>query len=352
METILNIPFIKRLSNDIAIDLGTRYCCVSSDASPQKYSEASYVAYDTNAKRIIAIGDKAKKMLGRTPPNIKVLSPIKNGITGNMEMSGILIEYMVRHVKCSGLIKPRFMAAVPEDSSEVERRSVLESLRLAGARIVYLIQQTIAAGIGADIPILEANGGIIADLGATSARIAVVSLGGIVEIKKTNSGGISMSNAITNLLANAHGMLVGELTAEKIKIHLGSAIPPEQKTTMVAKGRDIRTGLPVSAEITTDEVYNALRPSLRDITDTIRSCIETTPHDLINDIIEKGVTITGGVAHMRGLDRLITKATGVKCKIAPEPSAAITNGMKKIMASPKLMKFFFENSTDRIGEMN
>lgn len=174
MENIVNIPFIKRFSSDIAIDLGTLNSSISSDSSDNKFSESSFVAYDNKKKAVIAIGDKAKKMLGRTPPYVKIIRPVKSGVIGNFDMACVLIEYLMKHVKYSSLIKPRIMAAAPEDSSEVDRRAVQESLRLSGARVVYLIEQIIASAIGADIPVMEANGGIIVDLGTTSCRVALI----------------------------------------------------------------------------------------------------------------------------------------------------------------------------------
>ncbi|MCQ2736950.1 MAG: rod shape-determining protein [bacterium] len=350
MENILTLPFIKRFSSDIAIDLGSENSRISSDTSTAKYSESSLVAYDKTKSRTIAVGDQAKKMLGRTPPNIKIIPPIKNGAVGNLERGCEIIELLLKRLKNKSMIKPRFMAAMPEDSNELERRSVFEALRLSGSRITYLIQDIIAAAVGSDIPVMEANGGIIADLGSTSSRIAIISLGGIVEIKKTNSAGESMTKDIISALLKRHGLVIGDLTAEKIKKQLGSAVKPDQNESIKVRGRGANSGLPEEAAFTSEEAYEALYDSLSKITETIRSCIESSPHGLITDVIEKGIVICGGIAHMRGLDRMISSRLNIKCRIAPEPSFAVLNGMKKIMASPQLMKFFFENSNDRIGE--
>lgn len=351
METFLNSRFIKRFSTDIAIDLGTLNSCVVADNSAFKFSEPSFVAFNHKKRQIIAIGAQAKSMQGRTPPDIRVVRPIKGGVIGNFEMACALIEYLLKRIKTSGLIKPRIMAAVPHECSEIERRAIQESLRLAGARVVYLIEQTIASAIGSDIPIMEANGGIIVDLGASQCRVALISLGGIVEYRDTLIAGLSMDEAVSAMLASKYKLLVGALTAEELKKQLGSAVELEQKSTMLVKGRDVASGLPAAREIAADDVYQAIADlPLKMITETVKGCIENTPHGLISDVIDKGITISGGIAYLRGLDRLLSERLNIKCKIAPEPLFSVAKGMERIMSDPHLMKSFFSNSNDRISE--
>ncbi|MBR0519343.1 rod shape-determining protein [bacterium] len=351
MENILSIPFLKHLSSDIAVDLGTSNSRISSDSTSAKFSESSFAAYDQRKKQVIAVGDMAKKMLGRTPPYIKIIRPIKNGIIGNKETACYLIAYLMKNLKFSNLIKPRVLAGVPDDSSEIERFSVLEAFRLSGARIVYLIEQIIAVAIGSDIPVMEANGNIIVDLGTTSCRVAIISLGGIVKMQTTPFAGEYMDKAVSEMLMRKYNLLVGELTCEKIKLQLGSAVPLDQKNSMHVGGRNIKTGLPDSATVWTNDVFEALSEPVNKIVKTIESCIESAPHGFINDIVDKGITISGGIASMRGLDRLITKKLRMKCKIAPEPSFSLVRGMERILADKHLMRFFFNSSQDRLNSL-
>lgn len=350
IENILNHKIFRRLSHNIVIDLGTSNSSVTVKSIGIKFNEPSYISYDLRKKAVIAAGEPAKNMLGRTPPYIKVIKPFKEGVIANFEMASFFIEHLLKKIKNAGILKPQIMTAVPVNSSEVERRALQEALRIAGARSVFLIEQVIASAVGADIPIMDAYGGLIADLGYSSCRVAIISLGGIVMYRNTPIAADSMDDAIASMMRRKYNLLIGELSAQELKKQLGFAVLTEQEKFMTVKGRDISSGLPACAEVSSEDVFSAISDCLKNIMELVKSCIELAPHELIGDIIEKGVTISGGISCLRGIDRFLSEKLNVKCTIAPDPIFSVALGMEKIINDPHLMSSLFAGGKDRVNE--
>ncbi len=351
IDNLFEHKILKRFSHDVVIDLGTSDSSVIVRSAGIKFSEPSFVAYDLRKKSVIAVGHEAKKMLGRTPPEIKIVKPIKEGVIGNFEMASALIDYLLKKIKNSALLKPRIMAAIPVNSSEVERRAIQEALRIAGARVVYLIEQVVAAAIGADIPVMDAYGGLVVDFGAAACRVAIISLGGIVMNRTTPIAGDSVDDAIAAMMRRKFNLLIGDNSAQELKKQLGFVFTTDQEMSMLVKGRDITSGLPACVSVTSQDVSEAMSDCLKTILELVKSCIELAPHELIGDIIEKGITISGGMSFLRGLDRFLSEGLNLKCKIAPDPSFSVALGMERILADSVLMNALFSNRRDRANEL-
>jgi rod shape-determining protein MreB and related proteins len=329
---------LSRFSADVGIDLGTSNTPVIVKGTGVRLREPSYVAYDLEKKRIIAIGHEAKIMYGRNHRTIEIIRPIKDGAIGNFEMASSMLEFMLRRIRNHGFLRPRIMIGVQTNSSEVERRAVQEAARIAGARVIYVIKHPLAAALGADIPILDSRGAMILDLGGGTTEVTVISLGGIVASRSSTIAGEKMDEAVQSMTRKKYNLLIGEITAEEIKMKLGSAIPMAPSLCANVKGRDLASGLPKAIQMNSEDVYDCLQESLSAIIELIKNCMESTPPELLGDIIDSGIMMTGGLAQLNGLDVFLTNAMGLPCHVAPDPAFAIARGIEKILKEGRLMQ--------------
>jgi rod shape-determining protein MreB len=315
------------LSKRIAIDLGTANTLVYVAGEGIVVQEPTVVAVAIEDNRVVAVGNEAKKMLGRTPANITASRPLRNGVIADYQVTEAMLRYFIQKV-CGPrfFFKPEVMICVPAGVTQVERRAVLEATLAAGARVAYLIDEPLAAAIGAKIPVALPSGNMIVDMGGGASEAAVISLGGVVVSKSIRVAGNKIDEAIANFLRKKSNMVVGEQTAEEVKIKIGSALPLAKEETMEVKGRDWVTGLPKITTLTSNEVTEAIRPVLGMIIDTVKAVLEETPPELASDIIDKGIVMSGGTALLRNLDKLLTAETNVPCHVAEDPMLCVVRG--------------------------
>ncbi len=316
-------------SQDIGVDLGTANTLVFVKGKGIVIREPSVVAVDerTNPKTVVAVGADAKRMIGRTPGSITAVRPIKDGVIADFDMTAdMLKEFIKRAISSSPFNRARVMICIPSGVTEVERRAVHDAAKSAGARYVSLIEEPMAAAIGAGLPVLEATGSMIVDIGGGTSEVAVISLGDIVTSKSCRVAGDNFDEAIIAYVKRTFNLLIGERSAEDIKLKLGSAYPYEGEAAMEIKGRNLIDGLPKSVEITSEQVRQALADPVDEILDSIRYTLDRTPPELAADIIERGITLTGGGALLRGLDKLIAAETGMPVKVAENPLDCVVNG--------------------------
>ncbi len=316
-------------SQDIGVDLGTANTLVFVKGKGIVIREPSVVAVDerTNPKTVVAVGADAKKMIGRTPGSITAVRPLKDGVIADFDMtSDMLKAFIKRAISGSPFNRARVMICIPSGVTEVERRAVHDAAKSAGARYVSLIEEPMAAAIGAGLPVLDATGSMIVDIGGGTSEVAVISLGDIVTSKSVRVAGDTFDDAIISYVKRTFNLLIGERSAEDIKIKLGSAYPYEGEAAMEIKGRNLIDGLPKSVEITSEQVRQALADPVDQILDAIRYTLDRTPPELAADIIERGITLTGGGALLRGLDKLIASETGMPVNVAKNPIDCVVNG--------------------------
>jgi rod shape-determining protein MreB len=314
-------------SNDLAIDLGTANTLVYIKNQGVVLREPSVVAVDRDTRRILAIGSEAKSMVGRAPAPIAVVKPMKDGVIADFEVTQGMIRHFIRKThSCRSLLHPRVVIAIPSCITEVERRAVRESAEQAGAREVYLIEEVMAAAIGAGLPIAEPCGSFIVDIGGGTTEAAVISLGGIVAAESVAIAGDEMDEALVMHFRRKYGLLVGETSAEEVKIQLGSAFPMPEERTMEVRGRDQATGLPKTVLITSEEVRQALMEPVRLIVDMIRETLEETPAQLSADLVDRGMILAGGGCLLRGLPDIIRQETGLPVSRAADPLGCVAAG--------------------------
>lgn len=316
-------------SQDIGVDLGTANTLVFVKGKGIVIREPSVVAVDerTNPKTVVAVGADAKRMIGRTPGSITAVRPIKDGVIADFDMTADMLKaFIKRAISGSPFNRARVMICIPSGVTEVERRAVHDAAKSAGARYVSLIEEPMAAAIGAGLPVLEATGSMIVDIGGGTSEVAVISLGDIVTSKSVRVAGDNFDDAIIAYVKRTFNLLIGERSAEDIKLKLGSAYPYEGEAAMEIKGRNLIDGLPKSVEITSEQVRQALAVPVDEILDSIRYTLDRTPPELAADIIERGITLTGGGALLRGLDKLISAETGMPVKVAENPLDCVVNG--------------------------
>lgn len=316
-------------SQDIGVDLGTANTLVFVKGKGIVIREPSVVAVDerTNPKTVVAVGADAKRMIGRTPGSITAVRPIKDGVIADFDMTADMLKaFIKRAISGSPFNRARVMICIPSGVTEVERRAVHDAAKSAGARYVSLIEEPMAAAIGAGLPVLEATGSMIVDIGGGTSEVAVISLGDIVTSKSVRVAGDNFDDAIISYVKRTFNLLIGERSAEDIKLKLGSAYPYEGEAAMEIKGRNLIDGLPKSVEITSEQVRQALAVPVDEILDSIRYTLDRTPPELAADIIERGITLTGGGALLRGLDKLISAETGMPVKVAENPLDCVVNG--------------------------
>lgn len=328
------------LSSDIGIDLGTANTLVYVRGQGVVLCEPSVVAIERGSNRVLAVGEEAKRMLGRTPGNIVAIRPMKDGVIADFDITESMLRYFIRKVhRKKTLISPRVVIAVPSGITEVEKRAVKDSAERAGARSpVYLVEEPIAAAIGVGLPIQEPAGNMIIDIGGGTTEMAVISLAGIVYSKSIRIGGDEFDEAITNHLKKAYNLMIGERTAEDIKIKIGSAYPLEQEMTLEVKGRDILAGLPKTITVTSEEIREALSEPISAILEAVRITLERTPPELSADLIDRGIVLAGGGALLRSLDKLISGETGLPVHIADDPLTAVALGTGKYLSDFRLLK--------------
>ncbi|CCH49753.1 rod shape-determining protein [Pseudodesulfovibrio piezophilus] len=342
MGNLLN-RIIGSFSNDLAIDLGTANTLVYVKGKGVMLSEPSVVAVKKDSrggKAVLAVGAEAKKMLGRTPGNIVAIRPMKDGVIADFEVTEAMLRHFISKVHNSRrLVRPRIMICVPTGITQVEKRAVRESAQSAGAREVYLIEEPMAAAIGANLPITEPTSNMIVDIGGGTTEIAVISLSGIVYARSVRIGGDKMDEAIMQHVKRKYNMLIGESTAEQIKIHIGSAYPlGDEEPIMEVKGRDLVTGIPQNRPITAEEVREAISEQVEGIVQGVRIALEQTPPELAADIVDRGIVLTGGGALLKGLDQLLQHETQLPITVVEDPLTAVVLGSGKALDNIDLYK--------------
>ncbi|KPK98105.1 MAG: rod shape-determining protein MreB [Omnitrophica WOR_2 bacterium SM23_72] len=325
-------------SNDMGIDLGTATTLVYVKGEGVVLCEPSVVAIRKSTSRVEAVGEEAKRMLGRTPGNIVAIRPMRDGAITDFEVTEAMLRYFIRKVRHRRFqVRPRIVIAVPSGITEVEKRAVKESAERAGARDVFLMDEPIAASIGVGLPIQEPIGNMIIDVGGGTTEIAVISLAGTVFSKSIRIGGDEMDDAIIEYLKKTYNLMVGERTSEDIKIKIGSAYPMEEELSMEVKGRDLVAGLPKTVTITSEEIREALQEPLRAILEVTKISLERTPPELASDLIEHGIVMAGGGALLKGLDKLISEETGLPVHVTDDPVTAVVQGTGKVLDNPRLL---------------
>jgi rod shape-determining protein MreB len=329
-------------SNDLAIDLGTANTLIFVKGRGIVACEPSVVAVQRDArggKRVLAVGKDAKEMLGKTPGNIVAIRPMRDGVIADFEVTEAMLRYFINRAQNRRtLVKPRIIVCVPFGITEVEKRAVKESAESAGAREVYLIEEPMAAAIGAGLPITEPTGNMIVDIGGGTTEVAVISLAGIVYSKSVRVGGDKMDEAIVQHLKRKYNLLIGERTAENVKCTIGTAYPTEQVMTMEVKGRDLVAGLPKTLEINSDEIRDAMQEPINSIVEAVRIALERTPPELSADIVDKGIVLAGGGALLKNLDVLLREETGLPVMIADDALSAVVLGSGKALDELNLLR--------------
>lgn len=317
------------LARRIGIDLGTTHTHLTLPRRGVVAEEPSVVVFSLDDHRLLAIGSAARDMLGRTPENLQAVQPLHDGVIANFRVTEAMLRSLIERASgpTIGFWRPELMVSVPAGITSTERRAVLEVGLKAGARRVYLVKQPMAAAIGAGLPIAEPSGHMIMNIGGGITEAAVISLGGLVATASTRVGGSHLDTAITEHVRKRHGLMIGERTAEEVKIALGSALPTDTESTIEIRGRDAATGLPKEVTVTSTDVTDAMQESLDAMTQTARAVLQKTPPELAADVIDKGIVLTGGGALLRNLDKLVARVALVPCVVADEPLRCVIHGI-------------------------
>ncbi|MCF8034200.1 MAG: rod shape-determining protein [Desulfarculaceae bacterium] len=347
-------PLLGLFSSDMAIDLGTANTLVYVKGKGIVLSEPSVVAVRQDARgsnRVLAVGKEAKMMLGRTPGNIRAIRPMKDGVIADFEVTEAMLRHFIRKVHARRtLVRPRIIISVPSGITQVEKRAVRESAESAGAREVYLVEEPMAAAIGAGLPITDPTSNMVVDIGGGTTEVAVISLAGVVYAKSVRVGGDKMDEAILQYIKRKHNLLIGERTAEMIKTTIGNAYPggtePEEHapegeglpSAIEVKGRDLITGIPKTMEITAEEVRHSITEQIDTIVETVKIALEQTPPELAADIVDNGIVLTGGGALLKGLDTLLARETGLPITITEDPLSTVVLGSGKALDELDLLK--------------
>ena len=332
---------LRAFSRDLAIDLGTSNTLVFVRGEGIALTEPSIVAIEESDHSVIAVGSEAKAMLGRTPPNIRVVQPLKDGVIADFEVTEQMLSYFISKTQrwLRTILKPRVVIGVPSGITQVERRAVRDSAKHAGAHEVYLVEEPVAAAIGAGLPVREPGGNLIVDIGGGTTEVAVISLAGVIFCTSVRVAGDEMDEAILQYVRKHYNLLIGERQAEDLKITLGSACPGEDEPRSVeVKGRDLADGIPKMILLTEEEIREALRESVTTIVETVRTCLERTPPELAADIVDTGIVISGGGSLLRGLDRLLGQEMRLPVRIAPDPTSCVVLGLGQVLDEVDLLK--------------
>ncbi len=331
----------EKFSNDLAIDLGTANTLVFVQGEGIVLNEPSIVAIHEADHSIIAVGREAKAMLGRTPGNIRTIRPLKDGVIADFDMTEKMLGYFISRTRRwhRTILRPRVVVGVPSGITQVGRRAVRDAAMHAGARAVYLVEEPIAAAMGAGLPIQEPGGNLIVDIGGGTTEVAVLSLAGVIYCQSVLVAGDKMDEAILQYIRKHYNLLIGDRRAEEIKINIGSAYPGEgEPRTMEVKGRDVVDGFPKTFVLTEDEIREALRDAVMTIVETVRTCLERTPPELAADIVDTGIVITGGGGLLRGLDLLLAKETQLPVTVARDPMSCVALGLGRVLDELELLK--------------
>ena len=332
-----------RFSRGIGIDLGTANTLVHVRGRGILLREPSVIALDTQSRKVLAVGEEAKRMLGRTPGTIVAIRPLKDGVIADFDQTEQMLRGFIKKVhRHNGLIQPTVVVGIPSGVTEVEWRAVKEAAIKAGAAEAYTLEEPFAAAIGAGLPVSEPTGSMIVDIGGGTSEVAVISLGGIVTSRSIRVAGDEIDEAIIAYVRKVYNLLIGDRTAEEVKIEVGSAYKLEQELTMEVRGRDLLSGLPRSAVVSSEEIREAIRDPVMEIVEAVKLTLEATPPELAADIMERGIVLAGGGALLRGLDTLINVETGMPVHIAPDPLSCVVIGTAKALeeseSNPALKK--------------
>jgi rod shape-determining protein MreB len=326
-------------SRDMGIDLGTANTLVHVKGKGIVLREPSVVAIQRDTGEVLAVGEEAKQMIGRTPGNIVAIRPLKDGVIADFDVTQAMLKYFIRKsIDTRSFIRPRVIVGVPSGVTEVEKRAVIDATIQAGAREAYLIEEPMAAAIGAGLPVHEPTGNMVVDIGGGTTEVAVISLGGIVTSRSIRIGGDEMDEAIIQYIKRTYNLMIGERTAEEIKITIGSAIAPKVDETLDIRGRDLVTGLPKTLTIKAHEVQRALSEPVAGILEAVKITLEKTPPELASDIMDRGIVMTGGGSLLRGLDELLFKETGMPVHIAEDALSCVAIGTGRALESLDLLK--------------
>ena len=332
---------------DIGLDLGTCNTVVYVKNEGIVISEPTLVISRRGDKKPIAVGEDAQRMYGRTSDAEIAIHPIRNGMIANYDATVLLLRaFISKAVGESNLVKPRLVMSIPSEIDEVNRKALTAAVRACGLKKVYLIEKPLAAAIGAGLSVFEPEGCMVVDVGGGTTEVAVVSLGGLVVSQSIPVGGVKMDEAIVNYIKNEYNLLIGERTAEEVKIGIGSAIPLKRRETVMVRGRDLITGLPHMIEIANDEITEALKEPLGTIMNNLRTCLENTPPELASDIMERGIYLTGGGAQLSGLDLLISQQTGMPVVVADNPMDCVAIGAGILSGDMERLKHITRETQD------
>lgn len=323
--------FFKFLSNDIAIDLGTANTLIYVKGKGIIVNEPSIVALNRQTRKMVAIGHEAKEMLGRTPSDIEIIRPMKDGVIADFEVVEDMLREFIRKVHINRFTRPRMVISVPSSITEVEKRAVRDSAEHAGASEVLLIAEPMAAAIGVGLEIHQPIGSMVIDIGGGTTEIAVIALSGIVCETSVRIGGDEMSKVILQFFKRNYNMLIGEKSSEEIKCTLGSAVPLEEEITLPVKGRDLVAGVPKTTEVSSVEIREALSEPINAIVDAVRQSLEKTPPELASDILDRGIILTGGGGLLRGLDERLREETNLPIHVAEDPLTCVVRGTGKVL---------------------
>ena len=331
--------FLSVFSNDLAIDLGTANTLVFAKGKGIVVCEPSIVAVNQKTGRVEAVGKAAKEMLGRTPGNIVAIKPMQDGVIADFEHTEKMLDYFIKtaHNRSLG-VRPRIVIGVPSEITQVEKRAVRDSAYRAKATEVFLVEQAMAAAIGAGLPIMEPTGNMIIEIGGGTTELAVISMAGIVYSRTVKVAGNEMDEAIIQYIKRKHNLLVGERTAEQVKIRIGSAYPLEEELSMEIKGRDLVDGIPKTITVTDGEIREALSEVVSTIVDACRVALETTPPELSADIVDRGIVISGGGSMLRNLDKRLREETGLPVSVADDPLTSVVIGIGKMLSDISLLR--------------
>lgn len=331
--------FLSLFSSDMAIDLGTSSTLVYVQGKGIVLNEPSVVAIEKKSNTILAVGSEAKRMVGRTPSNITAIRPMKEGVIADFEMAERMLRYFITKVHHrSAFVRPRIIIGVPSRITQVEQRAVKESAELAGAREVYLIEEPVAAAIGAGLPITEPSGNMVVDIGGGTTDIAVISLGGIVYSESVKVAGDQIDAAIISHVKREYSLLIGEHMAERVKFEIGSAYPLPEKAQMMVKGRDLISGIPRTIVVEDTEIREALQESISTIVSAIKVALENTPPELAGDIIDRGIVLTGGGSLLKGLDARLRDETALPIVTVDDPLTSVVLGVGKTLEELSLLR--------------
>ena len=332
-KNLRNINF-NFFTSDLGVDLGTANVLIYVEGQGVVIREPSVVAVDKNTGKILQVGAEARNMLGRTPGNVVAMRPLKDGVISDHEMTVKMLQLLFRKAVKSSIFnpKPRVVICVPSGVTEVEERTVINAAIEAGARRVYLIEEPLAAALGANLPIEEANGHMVVDVGGGTTDIAVLSLNGVANSSSVEAAGDAFDEAIARHVRRKYGVVIGQVTAEEIKMRIGCVSPRPEDISMMVKGRDAKTGLPRQIEVFSSEVYEVLRRPARMITDEVLHVLEETSPELVGDIAVNGITLTGGGSQIWGMDKLITERTAIPCSLADDPDSCVVYGCGKSLS--------------------